>query len=58
MTASNRTNRRREASLARTPANRARGESVLVVPGQNGAESQEFKLCLTLAAIAIAAMCG
>lgn len=49
----NRTARRAAAAEGRrTPANRARGETVLVIPAIGGGEPQEFKLCLTLASIA------
>jgi hypothetical protein len=52
MTQPNRATRRREASAARTPVNRARGETVLTVPAIGEGEAREYKLCLTLAAIA------
>lgn len=52
MTQASRTIRRRDASAARTPLNRARGETVIRVPSTGDGEPREFKLCLTLAAIA------
>lgn len=47
----NRATRRREAALTRkTAANGARGETIIAVQTRDG--EQEFKLCLTLSAIA------
>ena len=49
--AENRTTRRAAAAEGRkTPANAARGETVITVQTRDG--EQEFKLCLTLSAIA------
>jgi hypothetical protein len=48
----NRATRRRDAAMSRTLVNRARGETLLVIPGKPNEPAREIKLCLTLAAIA------